>query len=579
MLDIVYAARRLVDSNLGWFLKTRSTILESSGRERAININREVMDEFFPDEVSDTIPIEIKTRYIDGNNGSIVVDERTIRKQGGDKNWRMAGNAIPGDFYDVRNGDIMVMAFEKSSRTLSFIVVRHGKDLSRNISQNEIQTHKLVESILGEDSRNMWLPSHQTASEIISHVKVLNPLYSEILMEDKAMIESFREALQSIGFVDSNDICKRLILSLKAKRFAILTGLSGSGKTLIARSLARWLSSIPDQYCIISVGSNWTSNESIVGYPDALDHTRYEKTKALELLLKANEESHREKPFFLILDEMNLSHVERYFSDFLSWIEAVNEPLRLHHDSESRNGVPPFIKNLPDNLFIIGTVNVDETTYMFSPKVLDRANTLEFKASIDSIDAFIKNPIKPNPEVIEGKGSLYGKNIIDASIRKVEPKDLSERLQGVLAAEIKILFDIMSEHESEFGYRTIHEILRYVYFESCLYSSMDESTENTLIREAIDAQILQKILPKLHGSRKRLEPVLRDLNVICHIPHIWGNGLIENIDELKAYVIRARENDDTLVLSDIPFFNLCCDKINRMLSRLETNGFTSFAEN
>ena len=93
----------------------------------------------------------------------------------------------------------------------------------------------------------------------------------------------------------------------------------------------------------------------------------YQSTPAYELIKNAEDDS--ENPYFLILDEMNLSHVERYFADFLSAIESGEEiPLYGNNDKLT----------LPDNLFIIGTVNVDETTYMFSPKVLDRANTIEF---------------------------------------------------------------------------------------------------------------------------------------------------------------------------------------------------------
>ena len=101
----------------------------------------------------------------------------------------------------------------------------------------------------------------------------------------------------------------------------------------------------------------------------------YMKSNALKLILEAGKPENKDKPFFLILDEMNLSHVERYFADFLSAMESKEEiPL---HDSEDEKIIPQSIE-IPKNLFVIGTVNVDETTYMFSPKVLDRANVIEF---------------------------------------------------------------------------------------------------------------------------------------------------------------------------------------------------------
>src|SRR5205823_4057895 len=111
-----------------------------------------------------------------------------------------------------------------------------------------------------------------------------------------------------------------------------------------------------------------------LGYRDALDSTKYQRPAngALDLLLHA--QVNLDQPHFLILDEMNLSHVERYFSDILSALES-GEPLALHSGNDDIEKVPPRLA-LPANLFIVGTVNVDETTYMFSPKVLDRANVL-----------------------------------------------------------------------------------------------------------------------------------------------------------------------------------------------------------
>src|SRR5690606_3454364 len=101
----------------------------------------------------------------------------------------------------------------------------------------------------------------------------------------------------------------------------------------------------------------------------------------VHLLYKASKPENANKPFFLILDEMNLSHVERYFADFLSIMES-KDTIKLYTGKErkSLDGITiPFEIGWPKNLFIIGTVNIDETTYMFSPKVLDRANVIEFR--------------------------------------------------------------------------------------------------------------------------------------------------------------------------------------------------------
>jgi 5-methylcytosine-specific restriction protein B len=138
---------------------------------------------------------------------------------------------------------------------------------------------------------------------------------------------------------------------------------------------AAWIAESDTQYRVVAVGADWTTNENLLGYQDALRPEIYRKPNngALDLILRARDDAAR--PYFLILDEMNLSHVERYFADTLSAIES-GEPIALHSATEDLSGgdgdtlpVPPRL-TLPKNLFIVGTVNVDETTYMFSPKVL-----------------------------------------------------------------------------------------------------------------------------------------------------------------------------------------------------------------
>ncbi len=110
----------------------------------------------------------------------------------------------------------------------------------------------------------------------------------------------------------------------------------------------------------------------------------------VDLIIRAN--LNPKLPYFLVLDEMNLSLVERYFADFLSAMES-DEDIHLYADGTTENGVPAKIK-LPKNLFIIGTVNIDETTNMFSPKVLDRANTIEFRINKNEMDRFLASASK-----------------------------------------------------------------------------------------------------------------------------------------------------------------------------------------
>jgi len=309
------------------------------------------------------------------------------------------------------------------------------------------------------------------------------------------------------------------------------------------------------QYILISVGADWTSNENLLGYPDALKEKSYRKPDngALALILAAQADP--ENPYFLILDEMNLSHVERYFADFLSAMES-GEAMQLHSGKKGElwNGVPSELK-IPKNLFVIGTVNVDETTYMFSPKVLDRANVIEFRVSDDEMASFLQNPVKPDLEAIAGQGAGYGKAFVAAAQKDVS---LDEELRGQISAVLMTFFPELQKAGAEFGYRSAHEICRFVYFHQ------DLSGDDWDFDSAMDAAIMQKLLPKLHGSKKKLVPVLASLIRLS----------------MKESVIKDLTNplkDDILIEGNAKY-PVSIAKLKRMRQRLAEHGFTSFAE-
>ena len=356
-------------------------------------------------------------------------------------------------------------------------------------------------------------------------------------------LEKFREQSHAdfiqAGLRVSDGLLLRFSAALLAKRFLILTGLSGSGKTKLAHAFASWLTESRDQCRLVAVGADWTTNENVVGYQDALQPEIYRKPSngLLEVILRAA--ANTDHPYFLILDEMNLSHVERYFADILSAIESRQE-IALHASAESLKSsehdtllVPSKI-SLPNNLFIIGTVNVDETTYMFSPKVLDRANVIEFRATAEDIAAFLDNPSAVDMELLEGKGAAFGAAFVAEAAAEVQ-------LKSATAAELKArlaeVFAALAPIGAEFGFRTAYEITRFTYYHEQLTGA------GWQFNDALDAQVLQKLMPKLHGSQRRLEPVLKALEKFC--------------------------TDHQC--------NVSLEKIKRMQDRLK-DGFTSFAE-
>jgi len=336
----------------------------------------------------------------------------------------------------------------------------------------------------------------------------------------------------------------------------------------------------PGSCCnLIPVGADWTGNENIIGYPDGLEPTKYIAKPALELILHAQDSPNA--PHFLILDEMNLSHVERYFADILSTIES-DEGLELYSGDMTRPDtwrntsaampVPPRLKRLPENLFIIGTVNVDETTYMFSPKVLDRANVIEFRMDSGELESFLGSPAKPDLSKLDGKGASFGKAFVDAARNPVAiPADV----KATYDAEMLLLFKTLQSHGAEFGYRTAYETARFIHFYKLLGNHADGET--TWFPSAFDCVVFQKLLPKLHGSRAKLGPVLKKLWFLC-----VNDAASRGADALKAAEEAARSTDkkaepSVIVPVGAPY-PLSAEKIGRMWRLLIENGFASFAE-
>ncbi len=374
----------------------------------------------------------------------------------------------------------------------------------------------------------------------------------QLIKSTSNAINDFIHAVCSSGLKYEVQIIYRFIASLLTKPFVILTGLSGSGKTKLAQAFVQWICQDESQYRIIPVGADWTNREPLLGYPNALKPQEYVKPDSgvLDLIIQANNQP--ELPHFLILDEMNLSHVERYFADFLSVMES-KEEIPLFAEGTVQNGVPAKLK-VPSNLFIIGTVNIDETTNMFSPKVLDRANTIEFRVTKDEIKNFLDNIRDINMDTITGKGAGMAKSFLErAACKEFATTDITEINEALVQ-----FFGELKKNGAEFGYRSATEILRLIYQLTNLDSTLKTN-------QKIDIAIMQKLLPKLHGSRRKLCPVLETLGSFC----ITGNvSIIKDVFDKTEF-----DYNGANVL-----YPLSLEKIARMYRGAIDNGFASFAE-
>lgn len=400
---------------------------------------------------------------------------------------------------------------------------------------------------------------------------------------NKNIIKEFKLITDTSGLIFSEQLIQRFIASLCTKPFVICSGLSGSGKTKLAQAFAQWIcykekrNEKNEQYCIIPVGADWTNREPLLGYPNALEDNKYvlPENGVLDLMIRAkkNYENYEKdnskipKPYFLILDEMNLSHVERYFADFLSTMES-GEAIPFHTFKAEKNKIPQHLK-LPKNLFIIGTVNIDETTYMFSPKVLDRANTIEFRLTEKDLEDFINSSINLEMDLLSGKGVDMGESFVKMALLQ-HNKNLKKS-----EIDLRNFFKELKKSGAEFGYRTANEIGRLMF----MLETLGEEGNNLL-----DIAVMQKLLPKLHGSRSKMSKVLPVLAAFC-LNEFEGKELKkENIEFVKNnYLEKFHKGGltEAEILKDEKKeirFKISFEKICRIYKNAMENGFASYAE-
>lgn len=352
-------------------------------------------------------------------------------------------------------------------------------------------------------------------------------------------MEHIYDYYEDKGFFFSKEILTRYFLSLKTKPFVILTGISGTGKTKIAQIFADYIcqNESPEEkekrIAFVPVKPDWMDNKGLLGYYNLLDE-KYHTTPVLRLLLEAAKNPG--KPYFIILDEMNLAKVEQYFSDFLSIMESrtqdkpEGEVLHLHTSVKI---------HIPANVYFTGTVNIDESTYMFSSKVLDRANVIEFndvsladyeRGSVSSDDFALKDA-DVRSRLLPGDNEVTFSSKGDYSRAIIITPDLHNYLNELL--------NILSQYHLHFGYRVINEISHFICHAHDLIQNFD-------LEEAVDIQILQKILPKFHGTQGKLEGPLNELLDFC--------------------------------TAEDARFPRSAEKLERMIYNLKVQGYTSFIE-
>ena len=355
------------------------------------------------------------------------------------------------------------------------------------------------------------------------------------------IINKVENYIKNQGYNYTYNQLSNLYLSLKTKPFTILAGISGTGKSKIIRLLA---DAIQADYTLISVRPDWNDATDLIGYKN-LDH-KFIKGQLTKAILKAQQ--NKNKPHLICLDEMNLARVEYYLSDYLSIIESrkkVGQNIITDNIVQYQEDNENISLHIPDNLYLIGTVNMDDTTFQFSRKVLDRANTIEF-SDVDLDNLFF--------EVNEKVESLNVSNdFLKTTYLKtmdIEP-EYREYAKEVNKKIIEIN-EILKKSQKQYAYRVRDEILFYLV----------ENKKANLLHEdkAFDYQIMQKILPAISGSEESIYQVLIDLlNFVCE------TNTIDNIEEATNYLKETKVR-----------YENSANKIIYMLKGYQNDGYVSY---
>lgn len=366
-----------------------------------------------------------------------------------------------------------------------------------------------------------------------------------------AIIQRISRYIDSKGFFYSDGLIQNFYLSLKAKPFVILAGTSGTGKTRLVKLFAE---SIGAEYMMVPVRPDWSDSSDLFGHVDL--NGRFIPGAILDFISDA--QKNMDKPHILCLDEMNLARVEYYLSDFLSIMETrelkdghiVSDPLvsREKYGADKDAFEKYGELGLPENLYLVGTVNMDETTFSFSKKVLDRANTIEFNY-VDLV------PSDSDYETVEPM-SLNNDFLKTEHLLLVECKGSDEFINDI-CVELQSINKILQNANAHIGYRVRDEIVFYM---------LNNMKSDLLSRdEAFDNEIMQKILPRIQGSSSSIRDVLCELFKV--FAGDYDGYQLQN--EVSAKMFERLKNADSK-------YPKSAEKIAFMTRRFEEDGFTSY---
>lgn len=367
-----------------------------------------------------------------------------------------------------------------------------------------------------------------------------------------AALQHIQSFIAQKGFSYEEGLIENFYLCLKTKPFVILAGTSGTGKTRLVRLFAEaaGATAANGRYRQVAVRPDWSDSSDLFGHVDL--NGSFVPGAVTDFLDRAAGDL--ERPYFLCLDEMNLARVEYYLSDYLSVVETremrdghiITDPIRV----EGRAELP-----LPENLYVVGTVNMDETTFPFSRKVLDRANTIEF-SFVDLMPPEERTETGVEMPLELSNGFFRADWLNLRQCLETEDGESIRKWCGVLYQ----CNDLLKKANAQVGYRVRDEVIFYLLY-SRKYGLMEE-------QEAMDREILQKILPRIQGSNGAVRDMISELFQFCAGEY---EGLRTDSGEINRKMFRLLQEEGEQVR-----FPRSAAKLASMMRRYEEDGFTSY---
>lgn len=380
--------------------------------------------------------------------------------------------------------------------------------------------------------------------------------------------------------------------AMRTKPFLLLAGISGTGKSRIVKQMAfdscpdngglRADATSPGNYCLVEVKPNWHDSTELLGYESKIGIPHYQATTFVKFLAKAM--LHPEVPFFVCLDEMNLAPVEQYFAEFLSVLESrtkkdghiISEPLikaeifakypdlkyslfNLKKDGEDYTSVSSTSDTaadygkegevyeslkreglrIPENVVVVGTVNMDETTHQFSRKVIDRAMTIEMNLPEgEPFKDFFENGSDLVYREIPTSASLYLSTEVKAkdvvAELSADNAEKTEWLKGEVAKFLTTLNEALDGTPFKVAYRVQNELMLYFYQ---LWLEDKTAHWRDILKQSCDQILMMKVLPRIEGDEELLESALNQLNAFT--AEVYSNAH-KKVEEMQTRLEKSR---------------------------------------